>query len=706
MTEAQASVISKFVPNFIRFRFIKIIYFDTMIEYFILESRFRFVMKTKRIFLSLITTILLFQIHVSAQESNNLADYIKENYTKREVMIPMRDGVKLFTAIYEPRAKTEKYPILLSRTPYTVSPYGADKYRNTLGPSDLYAREGYIFVYQDVRGKWKSEGEYVDVRPDIENRTKTQIDESTDTFDTVDYLIKNVADNNGRVGIYGISYPGFYTSAGIIDSHPAIKAASPQAPVSDWFMGDDFHHNGAFFLPHGFNFYSRFGQPRPKPVMPEEANLKRFNHGTTDGYKYFLELGAVGNTDDRYREQLGFDIPFWNEMMKHPNYDQFWKDKNILPKLNNIKCAVMTVGGLFDAEDLYGAWKTYEHIEKQNPGIYNVVVMGPWFHGGWARSNGDKLGNVAFGANTSEFYRTQFELPFFNHFLKDKGDISQIKEVNVFETGDNEWTFYDSWKPENAVEKTLYLGENGNLSFNKPSDKNADSADSYISNPAKPVPFTEAVNVGMTREYMTDDQRFAGRRPDVLVYQTEVLTENLTVAGEISPEIYVSVTNANQKMLDADFIVKVIDVFPDNTSTTDPLYKDKPQMNAYQMLVRGEPMRARFRNSFEKPEPLESGKVHKVPFTMPAVNHTFKKGHRLMVQIQSTWFPLVDRNPQKFVANIFDAKDADYITTTNAVYHSNMYPSGVKIQVLDGKKGLMARLYSDFCGSIGSGFCN
>jgi uncharacterized protein len=649
---------------------------------------YRKIMNKSRLFFSFALIVFLFQLAVLPQTGSELADYVKGNYTKREVYIPMRDGVRLFTAVYEPKDKTRKYPVLLNRTPYAITPYGEDKFKSALGPSDLYAREGYIFVYQDVRGKWMSEGEFMDVRPDIENQSVKDTDESTDTFDTVEWLLKNAANNNGRVGIYGISYPGFYVSAGIIDSHPAIKAASPQAPVSDWFHGDDFFHNGAFFLPHAFNFYSRFGQPRSAPVTPDKANLKPFKHGTSDGYKYFLEtMPTLAESDDLYRAQVG-DIPFWNELMKHPNYDDFWQKRNILPKLRNVKAAVMTVGGLFDAEDLYGAWKTYEHIERQNPGIYNVVVMGPWAHGGWARSPGKSLGNVDFGANTSEFYREKLELPFFNYFLKNKGDISGVKEINVFETGSNEWKFYDRWKPENAEEKALYLNQNSNASFSKVEPNQTEShpiSDSYASNPAKPVPYTNDITIGMKREYMTDDQRFAARRNDVLVYQTEILTEDVTILGEIKPELYVSVNHPTERLLDADFIVKLIDVLPDDVSQTNPLYKEKPALGGYQMLVRGEPMRARFRNGFERPEAMEAGKIYEVGFTMPAANHTFKKGHRIMIQIQSTWFPLVDRNPQKFVPNIFEAKKSDFIATTNAVYLSGVYHSNVKLPVLKNK---------------------
>lgn len=398
-------------------------------------------------------------------------------------------------------------------------------------------------------------GDFVDVRPEIPNLTPQQIDESTDTYDTVEWLIKNVDNNNGRVGIYGISYPGLYTSAGIIDSHPAIKAASPQAPIGDWYMGDDWHHNGALFLAHAFGFYTTFGQPRPKSVTERR---RPFKYETKDGYKYFLEMGSLANSDDRYRDQVG-DIKFWNEMMEHPNYDEFWQARNILPKLKNIKCAVMVVGGWFDAEDLYGTLRTYEYIERQNPGIFNVLVMGPWFHGGWADFSGKSLGNIDFGSNTAEDYREKIELPFFDYYLKDKGDLSNMKEINIFVSGSNEWRFYDRslnniWSPNTVNDRVLYFGANGRLSFNPPVRNSRKAFDEYLSNPMKPVPYMAGIDVDMTREYMTDDQRFAAQRPDVLVYQTGPLTEDLTIAGDIRPVLYVS-TSAT----DSDFIVKLID---------------------------------------------------------------------------------------------------------------------------------------------------
>src|SRR4051812_13387915 len=414
-------------------------------------------------------------------QQQELADYIKNNYNKREVMIQMRDGVKLFTSIYEPKESSQKYPILLNRTPYTVSPYGADKYKTSLGPNELFAREGDIFVYQDVRGRFMSEGEYEDVRPYIPHKTGQQIDETTDTYDTVDWLVKNVANNNGRVGVYGISYPGFYTSMAGIDGHPAVKAISPQAPVSDWFHGDDVHHNGALILAQNYSFFTFFGQPRPAPTSTFEY-LKQFKWGTADGYKFYLQMGGLANSGDIYEKQFGTRVKFWDEMTAHPNYDQFWKERNVLPNLKNIKAAVMTVGGWYDDEDLFGALNTYQAIERQNPGIYNVLVMGPWFHGGWERSDGDWLGTAYFGQKNSLTYREKFELPFFNHFLKDKGDIQQIKEANLFDTGANEWRSFDTWEPKAATDTPLYLEADGKLSFNKSTGAGA-GYDEYVSDP-------------------------------------------------------------------------------------------------------------------------------------------------------------------------------------------------------------------------------
>lgn len=662
-------------------------------------------MKPNRLF-SFSIAVLFFVLSGSASFAQNteltpqqreLADYIKSHYTKREVSIPMRDGVKLFASIYQPKDTKQKYPIMFDRTCYSIAPYGADKFRTSLGPDELFAREGYIFVYQDVRGRYMSEGEFEDVRPYIANKKGTQIDETSDTYDTVDWLIKNVANNNGRVGVYGISYPGFYTSMAGIDSHPAVKAISPQAPVSDWFHGDDNHHNGALFLTQNFSFFTGFGQPRPTPTANNDY-VKRFNFGTQDGYKFYLEMGGLGNSGNVYQQKLGMRIKFWDEMMKHPNYDQYWKARNIFPNLKNIHAAVMTVGGWYDNEDLFGALGTYQNIEKQNPGIFNVLVMGPWFHGGWARSDGEWLGTAYFGSKTGVYYREHFELPFFNHFLKDKGDIAQIKEVNVFDTGANQWRDVPNWSPTASTDTALYLMDDGKLRFGDGATGKRPPGgqrlfDEYVSDPMNPVPYTQKITLNYPRDFMTEDQRFAAGRPDVLVYQTDPLTAELTVAGSIKPELFISSSGT-----DSDFVVKLIDVFPDdylypetgNKLPNGEAERMKPPDTSagcvfapggYEMLLRGEPFPARFRNSFEKPEPLRPNVPTKISYVMPGIVHTFRKGHRIMVQIQSTWFPLVARNPQKFMANYKLGTDADFQKATERVYHSAANPSRVVLPV-------------------------
>ncbi len=583
-----------------------------------------------------------------------------------------------------PKDTSQKYPILLSRTPYTVAPYGPDKFKPLLGPNELFAREGYIFVYQDVRGRWMSEGEYEDVRPYIPHKTGTQIDETSDTYDTVDWLVKNISNNNGRVGAYGISYPGFYTSMAGIDGHPAVKAISPQAPVSDWFHGDDMRHNGALFLAQNYNFFAFFGQPRPAPLEPSPTAIKLFPWGTQDGYRFYLRMGGLANSGDLYQTELGTRVKFWDELMAHPNYDQFWKERNILPNLKNIKAAVMTVGGWYDDEDLYGALNTYQAIERQNPGIFNVLVMGPWFHGGWERNDGDWLGTAYFGEKQSIYYRKQFELPFFNHFLKDKGDIAQIKEVNVFDTGANQWKDFVNWDPKVTDEKAVYLQAGGRLSFDGATGgKKGAEYDEYVSDPMTPVPYTQKITLNYPRDFMTEDQRFASTRPDVLVYQTDPLVEDVTVAGNLKPELFVSSSGT-----DSDFVVKLIDVFPDDYAF--PAGVKPPETSAasvfqpggYQMLLRGEPFPARFRNSFERPEPLKPNVAAKISFVMPGVVHTFKKGHRIMVQIQSTWFPLVARNPQKFLENYGQGTSADFQKATERVYRSAAQPSRIVLPVV------------------------
>ncbi|MGA0559928.1 CocE/NonD family hydrolase [Larkinella sp. VNQ87] len=614
---------------------------------------------------------MVFAPSLRAQPGVNKADsiYVRENYTKIERLIPMRDGIKLFTSIYLPKNTTQKYPILLGRTPYSVAPYGEDKYKTSLGPSMVFARDGYIFVYQDVRGKWMSEGEFVAVRPHNPNKKKkTDIDESTDTYDTIDWLIKNLPNNNGRVGTWGISAPGFYTTMTAIDAHPALKAVSPQAPVTDWFMGDDRHHNGAFFLMGTFAFLSSYGKPRPEPTSKPSPGFSAY--GTPDSYQFYKGIGPLSKVNERY---FNGQNKIWQEMIDHPNYDDFWQARTPVPHLKNIKPAVLTVGGWFDQEDLYGPLKTYAAIEQQNPNAQNKLVMGPWIHGGWARSNGDGLGNIRFGSKTAPYYREKIELPFFNHYLKD-GPDPQLAEATIFLTGANEWKQYSQWPPKESQERNLYLHPNGKLSFEPPKETEP-VFDEYLSDPKKPVPYTNNIQILRGSDFMYEDQRFAAARPDVLVYESEPLTEDLTITGNVLANLFVATTGT-----DADFVVKLIDVYPDTTKLTSPIPTTK--MGGFQLMVRGEVMRAKFRNSFSKPEPLKPGEVTEVKFDMQDAAHTFKKGHKLMVQVQSSWFPLVDRNPQKFM-NIYDATDADYQKATHRVYFSTKAPSHVKVRVLD-----------------------
>lgn len=599
-------------------------------------------------------------------------EYIKAHYTKYEYRIPMRDGVRLFTAVYVPKETSEPHPILLTRTPYSVRPYGADQYPGDLGPSPLFGSAGYIVAYQDVRGRWMSEGRFVNVRPQRPTRDDPQaIDESTDAFDTIEWLIKHVPNHNGKVGMWGISYPGFYTAAALIDAHPALKAASPQAPVTDWFVGDDFRHNGALFLPHAFNFLATFGRPRPEPTR----NFKfEFDHGTPDGYTYFLNMGPLVDAGKKYFKN---DVEFWDELIAHDTYDESWKARDIRPHLKDIRPAVMTVGGWFDAEDLFGALETYRNIEQNHPKASNTLVMGPWLHGGWSRGEGDALGHVPFNAKTSAFYREHIEFPFFEFHLKGKGkDESERPEAWVFETGRNQWRRHDAWPPKSARPRSLYLRDEGRLAFEPPAaNAKGDVFDEYVSDPSRPVPFLGDVAINMKPEYMVDDQRFASRRPDVLVYQTDALENDVTLAGPIKADLFVSTSGT-----DSDWVVKLIDVYPNDYPDPTP-NPTGVRMGGFQQLVRGEPMRGKFRDSLETPKPFTPESPTPVQFTLPDVYHTFRPGHRIMVQIQSTWFPLVDRNPQQFM-EIARAKPSDFHKATQRVYRSEERASRLKVQVL------------------------
>ena len=579
---------------------------------------------------------------------------VREHYQKHEYQIPMRDGVKLFTAVYAPRDTSKTYPLLMSRTPYSAAPYGPDAYSGFLGPGRRWAEEGYIFVTQDVRGRYHSEGHFVHMTPQKANKGPKDVDESTDTWDTVDWLIKNVPHNNGRAGLWGISYPGFFAAAGLIDAHPALKAVSPQAPQADWFMGDDTRHNGAFFLASTFNFMEACGRLGTGASM---SCGKPFDFGTTDGYQFFLDMGPLATAEAKYFQGQS---PGWTDFMDHGNYDAFWQARNILPHLKNIRPAVMTVGGWYDANNFYGALHVFESIERQSPGTDNAIVIGPWYHGQWARDEGSKVGQLTFGSKTGEEYQATMLLPFFDYHLKGKGARPHTKAY-VYETGANRWRTFDTWPPKQAVSRAINLAAGGALSYERPKG-GATPADEYVSDPAKPVPSVPGQSTDMDPDYMAQDQRFVNGRPDVLVYQGEPMGEDLTIAGPVSPTLFVTSSGT-----DGDWVVKVIDVHPDG----------------FQELVRGDVMRAKFRNSFEKPEPLVPGKVAQVDFTMPDVFHTFRKGHRMMVQVQSSWFPLVDRNPQTFV-DIYHATAADFRKATMRVYRSGSQNSRVTFSVLPG----------------------
>jgi putative CocE/NonD family hydrolase len=594
-------------------------------------------------------------------------EYVKAHYTKYEYRIPMRDGVRLATAVYAPKDTSRTYPVMLTRTPYSLQPYGPDRYRESLGPSELFAKSGYIFVYQDVRGRWMSEGEFQHLRPHKPVKSGPRdTDESTDTYDTIDWLLKNVRGNNGRVGIWGISYPGFYTVHGVFSGHPALKAASPQAPVTDMWVGDDFHHNGAFFLTHAFNFLMR--NDRPGPHEPTKTPVEPFNHGTPSAYEFFLRAGPLSNLNEKYLKNRS---AFWNEMMRHSEYNEYWQARDIRRHLKGIRPAMLTVGGWFDAEDLFGPLRVYESAEKGGAAGQNLLVMGPWYHGQWSNNDGERLGFVEFNAKTSLFYREKIEFPFFEHHLKGAVD-PELPEAYVFETGRNQWRAHTEWPPKRATPRTFYFGAGWKLTGEPPAEAGADE---YISDPAKPVPVVDYESTGMTREYMVDDQRFASRRPDVLTYDTGVLAEDLTLAGPLKATLHVSITGT-----DADFVVKLVDVYPDDYPDPNPNPRQM-RMGGYQMLVRGEPIRGRFRNNFSKAEPFEPGKMTKVEFELPDVYHTFRAGHRVMVQVQSTWFPLIDRNPQKFV-DIANAKEADFQKAVIRVHRGRGQASGLTVMTL------------------------
>ncbi|MBS1875159.1 MAG: CocE/NonD family hydrolase [Acidobacteria bacterium] len=629
------------------------------------------------------------RIHAPAETVQAaLVAFVRENYTKYERRVPMRDGVKLFTAVYVPKDVAtygKTYPVLFTRTPYSSGPYGEDKYRRSLGPSELFTREKYIFVYQDVRGRYMSEGEFVVVRPQKPVKSgPNDIDESTDAYDSIEWLLKNIAGNNGKVGIWGISQPGFFATASLIGAHPALAAVSPQAPVTDYYLGDDVYHNGAFMLAHRFGMYQGFRPREGDPAPPPPA--LPFEWGTPDAYEFFLNLGPLVNAEDKHFKGKQ---PYWALNVENTSYSEVWRSRSIWRYLGGVRPAVLTVGGWFDSEDPQGPLRMFEFMEKNSPPATNVLVMGPWTHGGFARGDGDHVGNVTFGSKTSEFYRKQIEFPFFQHFLKGSGD-GKFPKAWAFETGTNQWRRFESWPPRQAKAQPLYLSAGGRLT------RDSDSTPSYteyLADPAKPVPYIAHIAKGVRGDYMTEDQRFAAYRPDVLVFRTEPLDHDVTVFGPISVDLKVSTTGT-----DSDFVVKLIDVYPgdypdysapvaddpDEPPSRPP--RDEPantiRMGGYQQLVRGEPFRGKYRKSFEKAIPFEPGKPDRITFRMPDVGHTFRQGHRIMVQVQSSWFPLTDRNPQKFV-DIPKARESDFVKATQRVYSGGADGSRIELFVFE-----------------------
>jgi uncharacterized protein len=615
--------------------------------------------------LAAISLISLILLSSSEAQPSKAAANIKQKYDKQEVYITMRDGVRLFTSIYTPKDRARNHPVLLTRTPYNIEPGGSDNY--SISAESPYIKDNYIRVFQDVRGRYMSEGIFEDIRPVIPvKKSNRDTDETTDTWDTVEWLIKNVPGNNGNVGIVGTSYPGFYSTMGIIGAHPAVKAVSPQAPVTAWFIGDDFHHNGAFFLMDCFNFFSRNGHAFRSPAR---KGFPQFNYPTPDNYDFFLSQGAIRNISPKY---FGDSVKFWNYIFEHPDYNDFWKERDPRQHLKNVTPAVMTVGGWFDAENLYGALNIYKSIESQNSSeVKNTIVMGPWSHGQWNAGEAINLGNVSWGFNVNLVYAA-LEKQFFDYYLKKTGR-DNFPEALIFVTGENEWRKFETWPPKNTSKMIFYLQDSGKINYNASVVRN--NFAEYISDPMKPVPYTEDVHTYRTAEYMTDDQRFASRRPDVLVFKTDILTEDITLTGPVIADLFVSTTGT-----DADFVVKLIDVFPDDTKNPQTGDNKVPH-GGYQMLVRGEIFRGKYRNSYEKPEPFIPGEIEEIRYELPDVAHTFKKGHRIMVQVQSSWFPLVDRNPQKFV-NIYECSESDFQKATHRIYHDSQYPSHLEVKVL------------------------
>jgi putative CocE/NonD family hydrolase len=619
------------------------------------STRFAHVIRSSPVILILALTPLF-----CAAQQLPPADY-SPVFDKTDVMIATRDGVKLHTEIYVPKNATGPLPIILERTPYGLS--DDDKgYSRKLARFDEMIREGYILVLQDIRGRYGSEGTFVMQRPLRDSKNPKAIDEGTDTYDTIDWLVKNVPHNNGRVGMLGVSYGGWLTVMGMLEPHPALKAVSEQASPADMFLGDDFHHNGAFRLSYGFEYST---------MMETGKTNFSFQFDRFDTYDWYLRLGPLSNANKNY---IHGTLPTWNDFIAHPNYDDFWKTEAMPYILTKPKVPNLNVAGWWDQEDAYGPMKIYEIMEKNDPDHLNYLVAGPWNHGGWARGAGDSLGEIPFGSDTSLYFRQKIEAPWFAYWLKDKGALP-LREALLFQTGSDTWTSFDSWPPREAKTRNLYFHEDGKLSFDPPSSTSDQSFDAYVSDPAHPVPYRHRP-IDMTYPedhrggwytWLVEDQRFVDQRPDVLTWQTDPLNEDVALTGQVTAKLFASTTGT-----DSDWIVKLIDVYPEKVA-----YDWK--LSGYELMIADEVFRGRFRNSFEKPEPIQAGVVTPFTIDLHTANHVFKKGHRIMVQVQSTWFPIIDRNPQKFVANIFEAKESDFQPATQHIYRSQKFPSSVAI---------------------------
>jgi uncharacterized protein len=609
---------------------------------------------------------------LSAQEPSSGVERVRERYTKYEFRVPMRDGTRLFTSVYVPKDTSRTYPFLLTRTPYGVAPYGVDQYRSSLGPSQQFEKEGFIFVSQDARGRYMSEGDFKQVRPHVPDKRGPQdVDESSDTYDTIAWLLTHIPNHNGRVGMVGVSQPGFHVAASIIDAHPALKAASPQAPTADYYLGDDVYHNGAFMLGANFGFYGSFRPRVGGPALPKAE--PGFDMGTPDAYDFLLHLPPLAEVNAKL-----FDgkAGYWQEIVDHPNYDEFWRIRSVWKYARNITPAILNVGGWFDAEDPMGPLHMYRAIDQMSPTTDNRLVMGPWSHGGWGRGSGDHLGNVPLGIRTGEFFREQIQFAFFMHYLKDAPLPASFPKAYMFATGVNEFRRHAEWPPKEAKRTVVALSSSGRLLQKTPDAGAATSFDEYVSDPNRPVPYVGYIAGGMTSDYMTEDQRFAAMRPDVVSYLSPPLDDDLTVAGPVPVSLVVSTSGT-----DSDFVVKLIDVYPGDYPQPEgpaaapgqppaPRPANHVRMGGYQQLVRGEPFRAKFRNGFEKPVAMVPGEPTAIRFELPDIYHVFRRGHRVMVQVQSTWFPLVDRNPQRFL-DIPKARPEDFQKATERVFHTS-----------------------------------